>query len=133
MFALPGACMAKKVLLHLSSHIDKRQGLYQAGDTTYETHSYQNSIISKRQNMYRYSTGFKSIEKINATATQPQRNVLKYFAIFKNVAHFINVNEPSQSNRECLFQSSFTCLLPGDPIQDLYIRGTVLVLSKLKK
>ena len=32
-----------------------------------------------------YSTGFKTIENINATA--PQRNVLKYFAIFKNGAH----------------------------------------------
>ena len=31
------------------------------------------------------STGFKYIEKINATAPQPQRTVLKYFAIFKNV------------------------------------------------
>ena len=30
-----------------------------------------------------YSTGFKLIEKKNATAPQPQRNVLKYFAIFK--------------------------------------------------
>ena len=26
------------------------------------------------------------LKKINATAPQPQRNVLKYFAIFKNVA-----------------------------------------------
>ena len=34
-----------------------------------------------------YNTGFKLIEKINATAPQPQRNILKYFAIFKNVAH----------------------------------------------
>ena len=27
-----------------------------------------------------YSTGFKKIDKINATAPQPQRNVLKYFS-----------------------------------------------------
>ena len=27
------------------------------------------------------------LKKINATALQPQRNVLNYFAIFKNVAH----------------------------------------------
>ena len=32
-----------------------------------------------------YSTGFKQIEKINATS--PQCTVLKYFVIFKNVAH----------------------------------------------
>ena len=45
-----------------------------------------------------YSTGFKKIEKINATATQPQRNVLKYFAIFKNVAHSLKPGEtPSYS------------------------------------
>ena len=37
-----------------------------------------------------YSTGF---EKITATATQPQRNVLKYFALFKNVAHSLEPGE----------------------------------------
>ena len=31
------------------------------------------------------------IEKINATAPQPQRNVLKYLAIFKNIAHSLGV------------------------------------------
>ena len=41
---------------------------------------------------------FKKIEKINATASQPQRNVLKYFAIFKNVAHILEPGEtPSYS------------------------------------
>ena len=40
-----------------------------------------------------YSTGFKLIEKINATAPQPQRNVLKYFAIFKNIAHSLEPGE----------------------------------------
>ena len=40
-----------------------------------------------------YSTGFKYIEKINATAPQPQRNVLKYFAIFKHVAHCLEPGE----------------------------------------
>ena len=45
-----------------------------------------------------YSTGFKSIEKITATPPQPQRNVLKYFAIFKNVAHSFEPGEtPSYS------------------------------------
>ena len=45
-----------------------------------------------------YSNGFKYIEKINATAPQPQRNVLKYFAIFKNVAHSFEPGEtPSDS------------------------------------
>ena len=45
-----------------------------------------------------YSTGFKKIEKINATAPQPQRNVLKYFAIFKNIAHNLEPGEtPSNS------------------------------------
>ena len=35
-----------------------------------------------------YSTEhiFKSIEKITATEPQPHRTVLKYFALFKNVA-----------------------------------------------
>ena len=43
-----------------------------------------------------YSTGFKKIEKINTTA--PQRNVLKYFALFKNVAHRLEPGEtPSHS------------------------------------
>ena len=37
-------------------------------------------------------------KKINATAPQPQRNVLKYFAIFKNVAHSLEpVETPSDS------------------------------------
>ena len=40
-----------------------------------------------------YSTGFKLIEKINATAPQPQRNVLKHFAIFKKVAHSLEPGE----------------------------------------
>ena len=42
-------------------------------------------IIEKR--MAWYNTGFTSIEKINATAPHQQRNVLNYFAIFKNIAH----------------------------------------------
>ena len=47
-----------------------------------------------------YSTGFKKIEKINVTAPQPQRNVLKYFAIFKNVAHSLEPGEtPSKSQK----------------------------------
>jgi len=38
------------------------------------------------------------IEKKNATAPQPQRTVLKYFAIFKNVAHSLEPDEtPSNS------------------------------------
>ena len=38
------------------------------------------------------------MKKINATATQPQRNVLKYFAIFKHVAHSLEPGEtPSNS------------------------------------
>ena len=46
--------------------------------------------------LYTYSTGFKYIENINATA--PQRNVLKYIAIFKNVAHSLEPGEtPSYS------------------------------------
>ena len=38
------------------------------------------------------------LKKITATATQPQRNVFKYFAIFKNVAHSLEPGEtPSYS------------------------------------
>ena len=38
------------------------------------------------------------LKKINATARQPQRNVLKYFAIFKNIAHSLEPDEtPSYS------------------------------------
>ena len=33
------------------------------------------------------------MKKINATAPQPQRNVLKYFAIFKNIAHSLEPGE----------------------------------------
>ena len=45
-----------------------------------------------------HSAGFKLIEKINATATQPQRTVLKYVAKFKNVAHSLEPGEtPSNS------------------------------------
>ena len=61
-------------------------------------------------NRYSYSTGFKLIEKINATAPQPQRNALKYFAIFKNFAHSFETGKtPSYSvshqapNYVCLF------------------------------
>jgi len=45
-----------------------------------------------------YSTEFKLIENINATAQQPQRTVLKYFVISKNVAHSLEPGEtPSNS------------------------------------
>ena len=38
------------------------------------------------------------LKKINAIAPQPQRNVLKYFAIFKSVAHSLEPDEtPSYS------------------------------------
>ena len=43
--------------------------------------------------LIRYSPSFKQIEKINATAPQQQRNVLKYFAIFKNFAHSLEPGE----------------------------------------
>ena len=33
------------------------------------------------------------LEKINATAPQPQHNVLQYFAIFNNVAHSLEPGE----------------------------------------
>ena len=47
------------------------------------------------KNLFMYST---VIEKINATAPQPQRNVLKSFVIFKNVAHSLEPGEtPSYS------------------------------------
>ena len=40
------------------------------------------------------------LKKINATATQPQRNVLKYFALFKKVAHSLEPGEtPSNSQK----------------------------------
>ena len=56
-------------------------------------HLYINDLLFKG-----ISTGFKHIEKINATAPQPQRKVLKYFAIFKNVAHILEPGEtPSNS------------------------------------
>ena len=38
------------------------------------------------------------LKKINATAPQPQRNVLNYFEIFKNVVHSLEPGEtPSYS------------------------------------
>ena len=38
------------------------------------------------------------LKKIKATAPQPQRNVFKYFAIFKNIAHSLKPGEtPSYS------------------------------------
>ena len=43
------------------------------------------------------------IEKINATAPQPQRNVLKYFAIFKNVAHSLEPGETPSNFSEKLW------------------------------
>ena len=49
-------------------------------------------------NVHDYSTGFSKLKKMNATATQPQRSVLKYYAIFKNVAHTLEPGEtPSDS------------------------------------
>ena len=53
------------------------------------------------------STGFKLIEKINATAPQPQRNVLMYFAIFKNVAHSL---EPSETPLLGVLPGSKLCI-----------------------
>ena len=40
-----------------------------------------------------YSTGFKYIEKITATATLPHRTVFKYIEIFINIAHSLNTGE----------------------------------------
>jgi len=40
---------------------------------------------------FTYSTGFKQNEKLTPTITQ--RTVLKYFAIFKNVAHSLEPGE----------------------------------------
>ena len=40
-----------------------------------------------------YSTGFKYIEKIIATAPQPHQTVLKHFAIFKDAAHRLKPGE----------------------------------------
>ena len=41
----------------------------------------------------RYSTEHKLIEKITATEPPPHRNVLNYFAIFKNVAQSLEPGE----------------------------------------
>ena len=49
---------------------------------------------------YRRSTVLvlSKLKKINATAPQPQRTVLKYFALFQNVAHSLEPCEtPSNS------------------------------------
>ena len=40
-----------------------------------------------------YSTEHKYIEKITATEPQPHGTCLKYFAIFKNVAHSLEPGE----------------------------------------
>jgi len=57
-----------------------------------------------------YSTGFKLIEKINATALQSQRNVLKYFAIFKNVAHSLKPGECRVTRRLTRLQTKYNVL-----------------------
>ena len=46
---------------------------------------------------YVHCTSFKQIEKITATATQPQRTVLKYFALFNNVAHSLEPGETPEA------------------------------------
>ena len=51
-----------------------------------------NEIISLPNNDM-YSTGFVLIEEKNARAPQPQRNVLKYFAIFNSVTHSLEPRE----------------------------------------
>ena len=61
--------------------------------------------------MHTYSTGFKYIEKINATVPQPQRNVLKYFAIFKNVAHSFEPGETPSYSASHQAQKLFTTFL----------------------
>ena len=59
--------------------------------------------LTRLQTMYnvlRFSKNDKIISKNQFTgnATQPQRNVLKYFAIFKTVAHSLELGEtPSYS------------------------------------
>ena len=51
-------------------------------------HEFSNSTVLVLSNM----------KKLNATASQPNRNVLKYFAMFKNVAHSSGPGEtPSDS------------------------------------
>ena len=40
------------------------------------------------------------LKKINATAPQPKRNVLKYFAIFRNVAHSLEPGETPSNSAE---------------------------------
>ena len=56
-------------------------------------------VLSREQKMVLTTVlGLSKLKKINATATQPQRNVLKYFAIFKNVVHRLEPGEtPSYS------------------------------------
>ena len=56
------------------------------------------------------TTGFKLLEKINATTPLPQRNVLKYFSIFKNVSHSFESGEtpsfsPSHQAHSCVQRS----------------------------
>ena len=47
------------------------------------------------------------LKKINATALQPQRNVLKYFAIFKNVAHSMEPGETPRSSASHQLQTMY--------------------------
>ena len=66
------------------------------GEIGKELHSLSYSLFQFCKRLY--STGFKYIENINATAPQPQRTVLKYFAIFKKFAHNLEPGEtPSNS------------------------------------
>ena len=61
-------------------------------------HYYDYQVISEHLlNIYTVLV-LSKLKKINATAPQPQRNVLKYFAIIKNVAHSLEPGEtPSYS------------------------------------
>ena len=67
-------------------------------------------VIKAPDFMYVYSTCtcFKKIEKkINTTAPQLQRTVLKYVALFKNVAHSLEYGEtPSSHQARNYVQSS---------------------------
>ena len=59
-----------------------------------------------------YSTGFK----INATAPQPQRTVLKDFALFKNIAHTLEPGETPSNSAGSKLCTTFLNLATNDEI-----------------
>jgi len=81
-----------------------------------------------------YSTEHKSVEKITATELQPNRTVLKRFAILKNCVHSLELGEtPSTTLQRCRKRVIFTMGVSGEFLYPFSDVNEISPLSKTLK